>query len=211
MPYDGLSIKLVLQCDGKKPECLRCNRSKINCTGYDTFREQREVVWKKVVFSQRENKSTIEKSQTMTTKNDIKTQFYESPPPFGLSQDLEQQGVCFYFANLHPRLLGYYTDELPRAYGRENPTSFLSKAITALTSSFTSLHPQYSHFRPIAVSKYAECLRLGREAANDSQTVNSDAFLMAVFLLGTWEVSSCAASGVLDQYLSSVAFEVVSI
>lgn len=84
--------------------------------------------------------------------------------------------------------MGYYADDLPNVYSREKPASILSLATIALSASFTSLQPQYSHFKPYALSKYVECLRLLREAANDPQIVDSDPFLMAIHVLGTYEV-----------------------
>lgn len=113
----------------------------------------------------------------------------EAPRLLGFTQDLEQQAMGFFFVAIYPRILGYYTDELPRAYSRESHTSILSTATAALALSFTSLHPHHLHFNSLAVSKYAECLRLVRRAANDPRLAESDAFLMAILLLESFEVS----------------------
>lgn len=107
---------------------------------------------------------------------------------FALSPDLGQQATCYSFVDVHPLIMGYYADDLPNVYSRENPTSILSLATIALTARFTSLQPPYPRFKPCALSKYAECLRLLREAANDPQIDESDPFLMAIHVLGTSEV-----------------------
>lgn len=62
----------------------------------------------------------------------------------------------------------------------------LSKAILALTLSFTPLHPHHSHYKPNALSEYAECFQLVIEAVNDPE-FRSDTFLLAILSLGTWE------------------------
>jgi hypothetical protein len=108
---------------------------------------------------------------------------------YSLPQCLEQQAICSYFVHLQPRLLGYITDDLPALYTSAGPTSILSKAASALALSFTALHPHYFHYRPLAISKYGQCLPLVREAVNDPEVVHSNSFLMAVILLDTWEVS----------------------
>ncbi len=116
-----------------------------------------------------------------------------------LSPDLGQQATCYFFVNVHPLIMGYYADDLPNIYSREMPTSILSIAILALSASFTSLHPQYSRFKSYALCKYAECLRLLREAASDPLIVESDSFLMAINVLGTYEVGHYFASMVMER------------
>lgn len=106
-------------------------------------------------------------------------------PPLGL----DQQAVCYFFVNIHPLLLGYHTEYIPNIISREMPSSILFVATTALSASFTSLHPRYSHFKPYALSKYAQYLRLIRGAADDPEIIKSDAFLMAIYVLGSYEVS----------------------
>ena len=126
------------------------------------------------------------------------------PSPLrGLAQDLEQQAICFFFLTVYPRLPGYYTDELPLAYSREKHSSILSTATAALAISFTSLDPQQVHFDSYAVSKYVECLRLVRQAANDPETISSDAFLMAICVLGSWEVNHTLHFDILKSAQSS--------
>ena len=113
---------------------------------------------------------------------------------YELAQCREQQADSFYFGHIQPRLTGYWTDELPSLYLMASPSSILSKAASALTCSITSLHPRYSHFRPLAMKKYAECLRLVGQAIRDPKTIASDETLVAVLLLGNYEVGSVQAS-----------------
>jgi len=124
-------------------------------------------------------------------KEDVWQECSELSLPSALSPDLDLQVTCYFFVNVHPLMLGYYIDDLPNIYNRERPTSILSLATIAVSASFTSLHPQYSRFKPYALFKYAECLRLLREAANDPETVECDPFLMAINVLGTYEVGHC--------------------
>jgi len=183
------TIKPVLQCGGEKPGCLRCTKSKIDCTGYDIFRERRELVWKDHANRRRGKNLSARRSQAVgVRREDLWQEYSELSLLSTLSPDLDQQATCYFFINVHPLLLGYYIDDLPNIYSREMPTSILSLATMALSASFTSLQPQHSRFKPYALSKYAECLRLLREAANDPQIVESDPFLMAINMLGTFEV-----------------------
>lgn len=172
------------------PACLRCSKSNIDCTGYDIFRERRELVWKDHAHPRQGKTSSARRSQAVgVRREEVSQERSKLSLLSALSTDLDQQAICFFFVNVHPLILGYYIDDLPNIYSREMPTSILSLATMALSASFTSLHPKHSHFKPYALSKYAECLRLLREAANDPHIVESDPFLMAINMLGTYEVS----------------------
>ena len=106
----------------------------------------------------------------------------------GLAECQEQQAVFFYFGQIQPRLQGYWTDELARLYVETSPSSILAKLVVAVSSSLTSLHPRFSHFKPLAMKRYAECLRLVRKALKDPTKAMTDEILIAVILLGTYEV-----------------------
>ena len=106
----------------------------------------------------------------------------------GLAECQEQQAVFFYFGQIQPRLQGYWTDELARLYVEASPSSILAKMVVALSSSLTSVHPRFSHFKPLAMKRYAECLRLVRKALKDPKMAMRDDILIAVILLGIYEV-----------------------
>lgn len=129
------------------------------------------------------------KSSTSLVKITTLCESSKSPPLLGLSQDPEQQAVCFYFINIHPRLRGYWHEDLDLFLRSEGPSSLLSLAVSALSCIFTCLHPEHLHFEQIAIARYAKLLQLAREAASDPNIVASDNFLMVVCLLGTWEVA----------------------
>ena len=118
------------------------------------------------------------------------TAFEYLPNPLGLAECQEQQAVFFYFGQIQPRLQGYWTDELARLYTEASPSSILVKMVIALSSSITSVHPRFSHFKPLAMERYAECLRLVRKALKDPKTAMTDEILIAVIMLGTYEVCS---------------------
>ena len=161
------------------------------CTGYDIFREQNEVVWREVINPRRRGRSSLPCLGAVFNKTESSNSLVsKSLRASRLSADLEEQAICFFFVNLYPRLLGYYTDEIPHLYGRERNKSVLSQAIVALSFSLTSLHPQYWHFKQQAISKYSECLRLVREGARDPEIAGSDSFLAAVLVLASYEVGS---------------------
>ena len=113
-----------------------------------------------------------------------------NPLRHGLAECQEQQAVFFYFGQIQPRLQGYWTDELARLYIEASPSSILAKMVIALSSSLTSTHPHFSHFKPLAMERYSECLRLVRKALKDPKMVMRDDILIAVIMLGTYEVGS---------------------
>lgn len=170
-----------MQCDGHKPQCQRCKKSQLQCTGYDLYREQRELVWK--TDQGPENCS----KRRFPSKAIAAIDICSSPHP-GLAECQEQQAVFFYFGQLQPRLQGYWTDELARLYIEASPSSIVAKMVIAVSSSLTSVHPHFSHFKPLAMKRYAECLRLVRNALKDPKMAMRDDILIAVILLGTYEV-----------------------
>ena len=178
-----------MQCDGYKPQCQRCKKSRLQCTGYDIYREQRELVWKTDRAPGKSNvdisKRTFMPSASTVAAIDI---CLPNPLHHGIAECREQQAVFFYFGQIQPRLQGYWTDELSRLYLEASPSSILAKMVVALSSSLTSVHPRFSHFKPLAMKRYAECLRLVRKALKNPMTAMRDDILIAVILLGTYEV-----------------------
>ena len=160
-------------------------KSGFQCSGYDTFREHREVRWK--VVNKSHIKSTFETENAVSTKRPTADADEESPR-YGVAQCREQQAIYFYFGQIQPRLLGYWTDDLGPLYLHSSPSSILTKTTSALCLSITSLHPLHAHFKPLAMRKYTDCLRLVREAFDDPNTAAADETLIAVLLLGTYEV-----------------------
>ena len=114
--------------------------------------------------------------------------YSEEAPIYELAQCREQQALFFYFGQLQPRLTGYWTDELAQLYNKASPSSLLTKAVAAFTCSITSLHPHFYHVRPLAMSRYGECLQLVRDTLKNPDSATTDETLAAVILLGTFEV-----------------------
>ena len=113
---------------------------------------------------------------------------FAQPLQASLSQCPEQQSLCFYLTHLLPLLPGYYTDEIPNILVDDSHSSVLSTITQATALSFMALLPQYTHYRVLAVSKYAEALRYVRQGISDPVLGQSDALLLAILMLGTWEV-----------------------
>lgn len=113
---------------------------------------------------------------------------FAQPLQASLSQCPEQQSLCFYLTHLLPLLPGYYTDEIPNILVDDSHSSMLSTITQATALSFMALLPQYTHYRVLAVSKYAEALRYVRQGISDPVLGQSDALLVAILMLGTWEV-----------------------
>ncbi len=138
--------------------------------------------------------------KVLVVKSRAKATEYNLPEWYqlhGLSSCPEQQAICFYFVHLQSLTPGIITYDLPGLYNMADTTSILSKvtaavALSFIALSFIALNHDYSHYRPLAISKYNECLRLVGKAFGDPVMIQSDEFLMAVLLLGVWEVN-CAS------------------
>ena len=152
--------------------------------------EHRELVWTNVksVASGRKSKSNTWKSSvtcpTSTPLHPGSADLY-----LRLRECKEQQAVFFYFGHIRPRLQYYWTDDLAKVYAKAGSSSTLAKVVSALACSITSQHPRYTHFRPLAIRKYTECLHLVAKAVNNPSTKTTDETLTAVVLLGAYEVS----------------------
>lgn len=113
---------------------------------------------------------------------------FAQPLQATLLQCPEQQSLSFYLSHLLPLLPGYYTDEIPQILVNDNHSSVLATITQATALNFMALLPQYAHYRVLAVSKYVEALRRVRHAISDQIVGQSDALLLAILMLGTWEV-----------------------
>ena len=113
--------------------------------------------------------------------------------PFGLPQDPEQQALCFFMNKfvLHDRreeIWGGSLETLPILYQETGANSALSLATAATSMSSIAWNPECAHFKPVSLQKYVKSLKLINDAVQDPTDSKTDNVLMAVLMLGFYEV-----------------------
>ncbi len=182
------------------------------CVGSnEAFRDQTRMIKQKVLYAQKRTPGKKQSGHCGKARNIRKLECNQqleedrhsisSASPHALSasipQCLEQLSLCFYISHLLPLLPGYYTDEIPGLLVNDSNSLSLSLVTQATALNFMALLPQYAQYRALAVSKYAQALRSVRQAISDPILGKSDALLLAILMLGTWEVSDLEV-GILD-------------
>lgn len=113
----------------------------------------------------------------------------------GLGQDAEQQSTCFFMTkfageNRQEEIWGGCLEALHSLYNRTGSSSALSNATTATAMGSIAWLPGCAHFREGALSKYIKSLKNINSAVQDPKASKSDDVLMAVLMLGFYEVRS---------------------
>ena len=114
--------------------------------------------------------------------------------PFGLPQDPEQQSICFFMSKFvqdsrAEEIWGGSLEALPTIYNDVSANSALSLATAATSMSSVAWNPECAHFKPVSLQKYVKSLKLLNDAVQDPKQSKSDSVLMAVLMLGFYEVS----------------------
>lgn len=181
------------QCDETQPACQRCVKFRLVCPGCESFRDLTWITGKRS-SEVRQRKGTnkhAEREKIDRIKAGLVVQEHRRRPEQiipGISVHPEQKALSFLLSHFLPLIPGYYIDDLPKTYANASASSALSTATAANALSYMSLHPHYKKFKHLALEKYKETLRLIREGLHDKETAVTDEFLMAVLLLGMFEV-----------------------
>ena len=121
---------------------------------------------------------------------------------YGLPQDPEQQSICFFMSKFvmddrKEEIWGGSLEALPATYHQASPDSALSLATAATSMSSIAWNPECAHFKPGSLQKYVQSLRLINEAVQDPIESKSDNLLMAVLMLGFYEVRGLHLSAII--------------
>ena len=115
--------------------------------------------------------------------------------PLGLPRDPEQQSLSFFltkFAQVAERteeIWGGFLEVLPSLLEKAPSTSPLAAAARTTALASIAWTPGHAHYRKEALDKYGTSLRLISQALKDPQQAEGDNVLMAVLMLGFYEVS----------------------
>ena len=114
--------------------------------------------------------------------------------PLGLSQDPEQQAIVFFMTefaantNRVEDVVGGYLDPLPSLFERASLESPLNAAMTTTAMGTIAWTRGNEEFKPQSLSRYVTALQRINDALKDPQQSKSDDVLLAVLLLGFYEV-----------------------
>jgi len=113
--------------------------------------------------------------------------------PLNLPQDPEQQSICFFMSKFvqdtrTEEIWGGSLEALPTIYNGVGVNSALSLATAATAMSSVAWNPECAHFKPVSLQKYVKSLKLLNDAVQDPKESKSDGVLMAVLMLGFYEV-----------------------
>ena len=113
--------------------------------------------------------------------------------PLGLPQDPEQQSLAFFMTKFaHDRrseeIWGGCLEALPTLLEKATAESPLRAAATTTAMGSMAWSPGYSRFKTQSVQKYVTSLQRIKEALKDPEQATSDNVLMAVLMLGFYEV-----------------------
>lgn len=202
---NGLIIQCV-QCDQRKPACMKCESSRKECPGY---RDLNDVLFVdencRIVRKSRQ----IERNDSyrVVDMHDFSTWRVVSPkldgigtsPPYesiryALSPSIHEQGAQFFFANYNdrysePPFARDYNAWLSRSYLENRPDNVLRLVIEAIGMSGLSNVFMAPEVAIKSRETYDKALRAMKEVLNDTEKAVSDPTFLAVILFGLYEVS----------------------
>ena len=129
----------------------------------------------------------------------------------GLPQDPEQQSLCFFMSKFvlsdrKEEIWGGSLEALPTLYQDAGSNSALSLATAATSMGSIAWNPECAEFRSVALTKYVKSLELIKAAVQDPEESQFDSTLMAVLMLGFYEVIQMPSFGrLVADHLSRIS------
>ncbi|KAH7007070.1 hypothetical protein EDB80DRAFT_718179 [Ilyonectria destructans] len=201
-----------VKCDQRKPACLKCQKSKIQCPGYRDldqvlFRDESERIIRKA--------RQLDLPQPALAQEVIATSNYllksglatgceppQTSPPLGISyppsQPVNNLGASFFFTKYtfnEVPFCGDYHDWLTQSYF--NDGSVLQAAIEAVGMAGISNVSYAPNVASRAKEQYCKAVTAVNLALGDPVQAAADSTLMAVILLGLFETVNFET---LDRY-----------
>lgn len=202
------------KCDQARPSCGQCQRARRKCPGYreedDLFRnETSKVVTKAQAVTNWEISKPVSPTPLTNLVGDSQvpntaSNFSAAPSqigdrttvaPRGLSVPLEDEAAYFFFYNFvseDPTSATAYSQVLPSLYRQDSPFSALPKIIDAIGLAGIANMKHAPELMVAAGQKYARVLRSITATIQDSKEASTDQTLMAVLLLGMFEIITCS-------------------
>ena len=174
------------QCDQRKPGCLRCEKSNTQCPGYRNLNE--------VVFRDETRRIVQRVRQSQQSNSGLPRCTVSEPPQtisYPVSQPATELGVNFFFAKYIFKEPPFYSDHcawLTQSYIEPRSQNVLRAAIEAVGMAGLSNAFHAPHVESASREKYRQALIALQQALNDRGQALADTTLMAVILLGLFEV-----------------------
>lgn len=169
---------IILQCDLRKPKCLRCEKSKLQCPGFRNI----------VDASFRDESNRIIRKAHATYEPNVSTQQLPARNP---SHPIEDIGAQFFFAKYacdEPPLSKEYCSWLLKTYYEDSLDYPFRAAIEAVGMGALSNIYYAPDVAAQSKQKYCRALKATQLALNDPIQSVTDATLVAVLSLGMYEV-----------------------
>ncbi|TGO36881.1 hypothetical protein BHYA_0112g00200 [Botrytis hyacinthi] len=199
------------KCDTLTPSCSQCIRAGRNCTGYRAeadmiFRDQthhyaskrRTENKNRLVVSNNRSKALsdtpgtpIDPQLKCHSKTQLATQITPLAP--GLSTSSAEQAKCYFFRNyvLEDNSMSGSFQYLYELYDNELIGPALTDSIECLGMVGLANFWKGSGFQFHANKKYNSALRLVSSRLRDEEEARADQTLVAVMLLGLYEINTC--------------------
>lgn len=198
------------QCDQRKPGCLKCETSRKECPGYRDlhqvlFRDESERVRQKAHQRHRGQDSSPAYATTTSIScddGDLGRAFPIPPSAFGLpvskvsyglSQPLVELGLNFFFTRYtfdQPPFSQDYSQWLKWSCSGYTPNNSLRAAIEAVGMAALANVFHAPNAASRSKKQYSKALMATKRALNDPLLALADETMMAIILLGQYEVPS---------------------
>jgi hypothetical protein len=176
-----------MQCDQRKPACVRCEKAKTICPGFRDladviFRDESQRVIQKATRQISERPSEVNSKSHSLASSDISLLLY---PPF------TEIGAHFFFAKytcVEAPFSECYVSWLTGLYHEQQHTQAVRAAIEAVGLAGIANVSYTPKVRSESRERYGQALAATKLLLNDSNESLTDSTLMAVILLALYEV-----------------------
>ena len=166
----------------------------MECPGYELFRLENGV-----------SKGKTKQSNDIVVTRDAAERLIDkrsstTPPAFALTESSEDQVMAFFVNRMVMEPHGAPSAHFAPLWAEPELPSYLKCSMNAVAYNFTSITPQFTHFRYDSVRQYTLATREIKSVIEQNRTYNNDHMLMALHCLWLWEVrESSQVSGVLSD------------
>ena len=199
----------MLQCDESRPSCTQCVKSKRTCPGYAqaldlVLRDQTRITQDKIEGK----KAQRSKTDPPTESSHKSPKTFRAPRPPNCAAKVlpsplllpelspssrEDVAVSMFFSQIisvprHPETIRGFLECLLPLYTATLDGSLLHQAVASVSLAILGGSPVHLQERLLARRNFGKALKATHRAINDPQESVKDETLMAVLLLGLYEV-----------------------
>ena len=187
-------MSFFVKCDEARPACMNCKKSNRVCSGYS---EGLDLVLRDQTKSA---KAAVERRQKKSSRREHSP---SSDVTIRLSESEDSHAMCFLVSSYvtvprDPRTDRGFLELLPHFFATLKSNTPLSLALDAVAHCFFAAWERRARYleSPNLRVAYGKALKATRAAISDPIECLSDETLMAVCLLGLFEVCICLEEGI---------------